>query len=228
MQRRPFSFRPLGYRRNPFGALTDSEWAAIAVVPEVVATAVADDDVHVQLIGPAGSGKTTILRRLSRQLQQPDRHVVYEYLPDGQRHFLTPLQPLDVFLLDEAQRLSWWQRRRWLNWVQYGNRRTIFSSHQDLGAHFARRALPLVTFRVDRLVTAESVRVMLMRRLAHFALEESERITLSEDAVHFLYQTFGAELREMAYFLYEVWQQQTEVGELTAVDLQQMMDAFDG
>ena len=64
MQRPFFHFPHIGYRRNPFGALTDEEWTAIAVLPPAIERILADDFEHLQLLGPMGIGKSTTLLAL--------------------------------------------------------------------------------------------------------------------------------------------------------------------
>ena len=68
----------------------------------------------------------------------------------------------------------------------------------------------------------------LAQRLAFFALPDAARVTLGETAVQFLYDTFGQNLREAEYFLYEVWQRQEAVGEITGAQLAAMFQSMAG
>lgn len=221
MGKRPFHFHTLGFRRNPFGALRDEEWAAVAVLPPVIQAQLDKALHHVQLLGPKGCGKTTTMRRIRADLEAQLLNVAYEYLPEGSSRFATQLTGLDAFFLDEAQRLNSWERRRWLKGVQNGRLRTIFSSHNDLSHLFARRRLPLTTINIDMQVSLAHYDAVLQQRLAYFALEVPPRITFAPAAVTFLYETFGADMREAEYFLYEVWQALEQAGVITAVFLQQ-------
>lgn len=217
-QERPFPAHHLGYTRNPFGTLTDAEWAAVTVLPAAVRQALPAGCRHLQLLGPAGVGKSSALRRIAAELQQAGRRVVYEYLPPGQRRFLSALDGVEVFLLDEAQRLSWPQRRRLVRWGETRGR-LIFSSHQDLRGRFGRQRPFLTTIDLAPLVTRQHWQAVISSRLAAFARPEAPRLTLAPEAVAHLHARFGADLRAAETLLYEVWQAADEVRVLSAADL---------
>ncbi|MBK8988893.1 MAG: hypothetical protein IPM39_22950 [Chloroflexi bacterium] len=208
MNRAHFHFYQLGYRRNPFGALTAAEWAAVAVLPSPVNLLLAVSPQNWQLLGPMGSGKTTSLLGLEAHFAALGQRVAYEYLPDGQSRFVTDTAELDLFLLDEAQRLSGRERRRLLRLVEHGRIRLIISSHEDLSPLFARWRRPLASVWLATEISVAHYWAVLERRLAYFALPDRERVTLAETAVSFLYDTFGHNMRDAEYFLYEVWQRQ--------------------
>ena len=65
-------------------------------------------------------------------------------------------------------------------------------------------------------VTPATYAAWIERRLAYFALPQTPAAALAPDAIQFLYDTFGPNMREAEYFMYEVWQGLTEVGEVTA------------
>lgn len=219
MKQRPFFYhRQLGYRCNPFGALTADEWMAVAFFPAAVAEILSHGFVHLQLTGRKGCGKTATLLKLVSYYQEQGRQVTYEYLPEGQTHFEAKLETLDVFVLDEAQRLHKQQRRRWL--AQATAVKLVFSSHEDLAAEFARHHLPLVTVRLDEDISVAHYQTWIKQRLDYFALPSGPRVTLTSGAVRFLHQTFGCDMREAEYFLYEVFQQEWEEGEIGAEALQ--------
>ncbi|MEJ2746356.1 MAG: hypothetical protein P8183_00315 [Anaerolineae bacterium] len=180
---------------------------------------------HLQFLGPMGSGKTTTLLQLADNLAQKGFHVAYEYLALGERNYKTETTTLDILLLDEAQRLNWQSRRRLLASLSQGRQgslRLILSSHKDLTGAFRRRGLPLQTVVVDEVLTAAFYGRILARRLAYFALPGRPHTTLSADAVQWLYETFYPNMRDAEYFLYEVWQRETAVREITAVHLKNL------
>ena len=219
-RKRPFHFHSLGFTRNPFGALNDDEWLSIAILTPRLQKAL-QTATHVQIIGPKGCGKSTALRWLTAHLQQENElSVVYEYLPEGSKRFNSKFDRLDVFLLDEAQRLNRRERRRWLKGVRNGRLRTIFSSHVNLTGLFERFKMQLTTINLESQISLEHYANILNKRLGAFALDSQPKIWFSDDAVLFLYNTFQLDLREMEYFLYEVWQGLEDVGEVTAVFLQ--------
>src|SRR5712692_10403753 len=125
-----FPFHALGFRSNPFRALTDEEWAAIVVLPEAILQAAASGG-HLQVLGEMGRGKTSTLLGLAEHFRHGGRFVEYEYLPIGQDMFKSPLAGLQVFLLDEVQRLRPDERRRLLAAAR-GGLRLILGSHDDL------------------------------------------------------------------------------------------------
>ena len=219
-RKRPFHFHTLGFSRNPFGALNDDEWPSIAILTPELQKAL-QTACHVQIIGPKGCGKSTALRWLTAHLQQENEFsVVYEYLPEGSKRFMSKFDGLGLFLLDEAQRLNRRERRRWLMGVKNGRFRTIFSTHANLSSLFARHKMPLTTIDLVSQISQKHYVNILSKRLVAFALDSQPKIWFSDDAVLFLYNTFQLNLREMEYFLYEVWQGLETVGEITAVSLQ--------
>jgi len=232
MQRPFFHFPHIGYSRNPFGALTDEEWTAIAVLPPVIERILANGFDHLQLLGPMGIGKSTTLLALQAwfvaaqkessrrdaetqrrkggpvarpQDAHPSNRIVYEYLPEGQRHFVTDTNKLDLFLLDEAQRLNWWQRRKLMKAASH--LRLIISSHEDLTPLFAKKDMNLTSVDLSGEMDEGWITAVIHKRLSYFAIPNQPHATLTPTAITYLVETFGQNLRQMEYFLYEVWQQ---------------------
>lgn len=223
---RPFPFHALGYRRNPFGSLTEAEWTAVGVLPPPIVAAL-ETERHLQLLGPKGSGKTSALLTGAVRLREEGKTVAFAHLAQGERRYQIDLDGADVFCLDEAQRLAWWARLWLLGRVRWGKRplRLIISSHRDLSPAFHRWGLPLASFSLPALVDAAHWQAVIKRRLHYFSRPQFGKtpVTPTPDAINWLYEQFGADLRAGEWFLYEVWQQlgqmETPPQTLTAVRL---------
>lgn len=209
-----FPFQALGFRCNPFRALDDAEWAAVAVMPPAVAAAAASGD-HLQILGAMGRGKTTALLALAARLRTARQRTAYEYLAEGQTRLTTDVAAVEVFLLDEAQRLSTRERGRLLS-AAVGGLRLMVSSHSDLGPQFARRGLALATVRLGA-TEPGTLAAVLERRLAYFALDPAQPgVKLEPEAVDVLHARYGSDLRAIERLLYEVFQGLEQPGPLTA------------
>lgn len=221
MEKRPFfAQRQLGFRRNPFSALTEQEWGATAFAPPACAFSPRQSKQNLQLIGQVGSGKSSLLLYYVGLLREEGVSVVYEYIPQGQRRFLSALDEVDIFVLDEAQRLNRWHLRRWMGWLcEKPSRRTLFGTHRNLAGWFEKRGLLLSTFDVAAAVSVETYACWLERRLRYFALDGEPVVRFTADAVQLLYMWFGADMRAAEYFLYDVLQGMGRPGTVTAVSL---------
>ncbi|MCA9934913.1 MAG: hypothetical protein H6662_11075 [Ardenticatenaceae bacterium] len=200
----PFPFHALGYSRNPFGALTDEEWTAVAILPQAICDVLPHGCRHVQVLGPKGAGKSTTLRKMAAELRAGRRRAVYEYLPEGQHYFSTNLHDVEIFCLDEVQRLNWWYLLRLVRWGGTQGR-LILGSHRDLTKWFGWQRPFLTTFYLPDLITRDHWQKAITARLRYFAIKENPH-TLSAEEIKQLYEKFGADMREGEYYLYEVWQ----------------------
>jgi hypothetical protein len=165
---------------------------------------------------------------LAQILGDRGKKVAYEYLALGEREIKTDTAVLDVYFLDEMQRLSRQAANNLLSKLERSagtGLRLIMSSHRDMGALFNRRQLPLKTFQLDISLTFQRFQAILDHRLATFAITDAKRTTLAPEAVEFLYATFYPNMRQAEYFLYDVWQKETAVRVITAVDLEQYYEA---
>lgn len=196
-------FHRLGFKCNPFRVLTNEEWAALSIVPSHVLALVKNTNGHIQFIGDMGRGKSTLLLGVLNYLRQQDINTAYEYIPEGQRHFTTRQLP-DVFLIDEVQRLIWWERRRLFKQIERG-RRLIFSTHKDMEQMFRRRAMALEIVDVNSLYDTRLLFEMWQHRLDYFRTDDS-KVMLTMDGVEFLVETFKNDRRSMERFLYEAFQ----------------------
>jgi chromosomal replication initiation ATPase DnaA len=216
-----FPFHALGLRCNPFRALTEEEWGDLALLPaELLAL---DPAAHVQILGERGHGKTSLLMGLAAHGRRRGKKLAYEYLAAGQNEFKTSLAGLDVFLLDEAQRLKGRERGRLLAEILSSDRapRLILSSHADLAPWFARRHLNLASLRLTA-AGVDHLRAVVERRLAYFALPGGPGVTLAPEAFNYLHRRFGGNLRAVEQLLYEACQQLTGPGEITAARLAEL------
>jgi hypothetical protein len=212
MSDRYFPHRAAGFACNPFRALGEAEEAHLAILPPAVLDAFEGSGDHLQILGENGRGKSTALRGLAALAEERGLRVAFEYLPERTARFGTDPRGLDLFALDEAQRLDRRERSRLLAGLQAGARpdgaavpRLVVSSHADLAPLFARHYLPLTSIRLSDL-GAEHTRAVLDGRLAAFALGDRPHATLSEDAHAWLAARFGDDLRAAIWLLYEAFQ----------------------
>ncbi len=207
--KRPFFFHhKLGYEKNPFGALTREEWTAVSFLPPALEEILTEPFVHLQLLGREGCGKTSTMLHLMSTFDAQITNLAYEYIPEGTTKFATDLAACDIFFLDEAQRLNWWQRRRWLKFHE--SCRFVFSSHRDFTAVFRKQNLALQTIDIEAQITPAYYQKWLDQRLAYFALPHVPRVQFDPQAAPYLYANFGSNIREAEYFLYDVWQTLSE------------------
>jgi hypothetical protein len=70
------------------------------------------------------------------------------------------------------------------------------------------------------------VTAVIHKRLAYFAIPNQAHATLTPAAITYLLETFGQNLRQMEYFLYEVWQQLDDTQFMDAARLQMLRDSM--
>ncbi|MBE2224465.1 MAG: hypothetical protein IAF02_23190, partial [Anaerolineae bacterium] len=104
----------------------------------------------------------------------------------------------------EAQRLNWWQRRKLVKAASH--LQLIVSSHEDLTPLFAKKGLNLISVDLSGEMDAGWITAVIHKRLAYFAIPNQPHATLTPAAITYLVETFGQNLRQMEYFLYEMWQ----------------------
>ena len=227
MSERYFPFHPLGFRSNPFRALTREEWAEVAIIPPQIEEMLASDFTHVQIIGEQGIGKTSTLLALQEYFTNLGQRVRYHYLHLGEKRFRGRLHSIDVLLLDEMQRLSITQRTRLLRKIAPRDGegiQLICSTHEDLAPIFEGQNRPLTTILLG-IYEETFVRQIMERRLQFFALDKQASLRFSEPAYRFLHKTFRSDLRSLEEFLYDVFQQQSFGGEISKETLQQAMQS---
>jgi chromosomal replication initiation ATPase DnaA len=207
-----FPFHSLGYQCNPFRAVTDDEWVSLAIVPESVERVLGEP--NFQILGDKGYGKTTTLLSLTARFKAQGLRTAYEHLEVEQNQFTTQLGNLDVFLLDEAQRLIGRERER----LMENRLRLVIASHEDLTPLFNRFGLPLATVRFETVPLAH-VAAVVERRLAFFALPDGpRRVTLQPEAIQLLHATFGADVRKIELALYEAFEAIKSRADLTTIE----------
>jgi hypothetical protein len=205
-----FPFHHLGFQCNPFRAVIDAEWIELAILPDFIPT----DFIHLQILGDKGRGKTTALLKLSSLFDQ----AAYEHLEVDQDRFITRLDGLSIFLLDEAQRLNARERERLFSKIKDTGLRVVLGSHEDYSPRFAKHGWPLTTVRLETVPRAH-VAAVIRRRLNYFALRsEQPALDLTPAAIAYLHQQYGADLRLIENVLYEVFEQLKGMGSITAID----------
>jgi chromosomal replication initiation ATPase DnaA len=163
---------------------------------------------------------------LAEHLTNQGQHVLYHYLPLGEKRFRGHLHAVDILLLDEMQRLSKTQRTRLLGKIapRDGNGlKLICSTHEDLTLLFERRNRLLTTIHLD-IHEERFVRQIIERRLQFFALDNHSKVKFSDPAYRLLTNTFKSDLRSLEIFLYTVFQQQDFESEITDEILKQAME----
>lgn len=204
MPQRFFPFHDLGLQANPFRTLTHEEWLAVTVLPREISQLLESEIGHLQFRGRKGCGKTTVLYSVEAHLRQAERRVAYERVAEDADRFSAPIEGLEFFLLDEAQRLTPAERHRLL--AAAPGLCLIIGNHEDFTRQFRRRGLSLLTINLDGMMFSE-LATILERRLAYFSLTGSPSHSFSASALTFLRRRYAPDLRAAELFLYEYFQQ---------------------
>lgn len=204
MTNKYFPFHAIGLQCNPFRTLTEDEWSELVVLPADCLSLLKDSEDHVQVIGDAGWGKSSMLRGIRRWCSERGIGVGFEYLPFGVNSFQSEPHTYEVFLLDEAQRLHRKELQRFLHAGDTGTR-LIWSSHKDLVDPPIPPQMGIVSLHLDGYTQKDLARI-LKTRIEAFTLEGRPLIAFSRSSLEFLERRHGANLRGMFEFLYEFFQ----------------------
>ena len=150
-----------------------------------------------EIVGPHGSGKSSLLAELLPLLEATGRHVNVYSLHQGDRTL--PISKSDVaawnadtqVAIDGYEQLSWWSKRRLQSWVKARHAGLLITAHQPMG-------LPPL-FATEPTLT-------LAREIVAQLLKSDQVQSLTGDDVAAAFAAHGANLREMLFSLYDVYQ----------------------
>ena len=183
--------------RNPFGQLTQEDRIAAAIVdtPRWLPSLV-DPRRAIQFMADCGRGKSTHLLALLAQC--PDG--AYVYLPeDGPKPKIPHGNPL---FIDEAQRMSWWQRQQSFR----SGVPLVLGTHEDLSTPLGRAGYHVETVDVTTMISPDRIHRLLNRRIELGRLSSREIPNITIDCVAGLVDRFGDNIRAMEGYLYDQFQ----------------------
>jgi len=198
-------FEHLNLRWNPFGEPEFSERRELAVVDvQDLANHIRTGRVAVQFLGGKGRGKTTHLLKLHGWF----RETPYVHFAEDEP---TPTIPRSsILFIDECQRLSRWRRARLFRAV----RSIGLTSHVDHSKQLRRAGLTPMTVLVGESLTVKRVEAIVRRRIEWARRGPGLVPRVSRQAVEWLVQRFGTDMRAAEDYLYDLFQTLTEVGDV--------------
>lgn len=162
-----------------------------------------DPDAVVQYVGEKGYGKTTHLLRIRESFPE----CSYLHIPEGERRRIPDGQPV---LIDEAQRLTWWQRRKLFR----QRRAIVLGTHRDFTGELVQAGRKVTTLSACAETSVTRLRKIVSRRM-EFARRSAGPIpTVSDATLKRLLQICGDDIRSMLQILYDQLQQMSEPGEI--------------
>jgi hypothetical protein len=218
LERQYFPSWCMGYRSNPFRSLTPQEWRDLAMLPEGLSSMIDSPPPLLQILGAQGAGKTSTLLALERTFHDRGWLVTYEYLPPGSNQVRSDLTQLQVYLLDEAQRLSPRAVQRLFARsypTSSSGLHLVLSTHEDLSTYTAKMGLPLETFRLGQ-HSRNFTLSLIERRLTYFERPGFRGTRIAPDALDLVISTCGTDLRKLEGLLYEVYQRWDAEGPIEA------------
>ena len=150
-----------------------------------------------EVIGPHGSGKSSLLAELLPLLEATGRRVALYSLHQGDRTL--PIAKADVaawneetqVVVDGYEQLSWWSKRRLQSQVKSRQAGLLVTAHQPMGLPSLFATQP--TLALARQIVAEVQKI------------DPDK-TLTDADVAAAFAAHGANLREMLFSLYDVYQ----------------------
>ena len=197
----------MGLRGNPFRVAEPAELVRLYVGMSEDSEATADEIVQsasplVQVIGPRGRGKTTLLLAVGDRLRRLGQPAHYVYFPPETRvRLVVPDPSTRVLLLDEAQRMTARAGRRARRWREQTGGRIIAATHEDLARFFGPEIWTVHLPPADAAVITEMFDVRI-----EWAGGDRRRIRLLPEAAAWLAEHTGGNLRQVEEICYEVFQ----------------------
>ncbi len=188
-------------RRNPFGHLSVQERTALVEVDvSEVARSLGSPDYAVQYVGEKGYGKTTHLLALRSGFESAG----YVHIAEGQQARIPSGVPL---LIDEAQRLTWSQRRR----IFPVGIPLVLGTHTDFERALRRAGRRVETIEVQRGTNPERLLRILNRRIEWVRRSPGPLPTIRLETAGRLLDQLGPNIRQIQRALYMVFQDLPEV-----------------
>lgn len=185
--------------RNPFGELTWTERAELAVVDELDEwlQLLASPRSALQFVGDCGFGKSTRLAAIQHRLPG----VEYVYYPEmGPRPPLPSRRPV---LVDEANRMGYLQHLRLLR----GGGPIVIGSHVDYSRRLRRAGFQVTTVHIGQSLTPGLAAKILNRRIEASRVDAGLPVPRVDEAyAERLLQQGGSNLRRIEHFLYQQFQ----------------------
>jgi energy-coupling factor transporter ATP-binding protein EcfA2 len=158
-----------------------------------------------QIVGPHGSGKSTLVAALVEVLEQAGRRALVIALHDGQRRL--PIGSLDdacqkganVFVIDGFEQLGFWARRSLTSRCRKLGWGLVVTAHRDVG-------FPTLAVTAPALLTAQAV----VDHLQNGHATHDRRIARSLVAEAF--SAARGDIREMLFALYDCYEQRDADG----------------
>ncbi len=189
-------YEHLNLRRNPFGELSLEEWATLAVVDVDAAVNRLQQPCHaVQFVGEKGYGKTTHL--LAIRSRFPD--AGYVHIPEGQRAAVPAGTPV---IVDEAQRLTWWQRLTTFR----ARVPLVLGTHRDFTRELLRSGRTVETIRVENATNAERLQQLLNARIEKSRRDVGAIPSIGSETVQLLLEKHGPDIRSAIHEMYVMFQ----------------------
>ena len=146
-----------------------------------------------QIVGPHGSGKSSLLAALSPALEAAGRRVVMLRLRDGQRHLPPEFEPggwngETQLVVDGYEQLSRWARWRLQRWQRHSSCGLLVTAHQSV-------RLPLLW---QTEPSAELLQTLVAALLQQPTLEPAQR-----ERVQAVFARRQGDLREALFDLFD-------------------------
>ena len=194
-------FAHLNLRRNPFGEFSTDELAALAQVEITRYVSLLSNPKYVvQFVGEKGYGKTTHLLAIASRFAS----AAYVHIAEGQRAAIPSGWPL---LIDEAQRLTWWQQIR----VFRGRTPLVLGTHYDFSDALRRAGRSVETIAVERELSDQRLCEILNARIRWVRRQEGQIPSIRLETARRLREQFGPNVRRVQQELYLKFQEMSAI-----------------
>ena len=186
----------LNLRRNPFGEFSVAERVALADVDvDQFDALLANPTAALQFVGEKGYGKTTHLLAIRGRFAEAG----YVHIAEGQRASIPVGRPL---LIDEAQRLTWWQQ-----WCVFRGRvPLVLGTHRDFTSLLLRAGRRVRTIAVRDCMDPPRLSRLLNARIGWVRRADGPLPRVRVETAAQLLQQFGPDIRSIEHELYAVFQ----------------------
>lgn len=157
-----------------------------------------------QILGESGWGKTQFLFGYLGALYLQEKSFYYHRLEEDQRHFRFPKDIL-YGVLDEAQRLYFWDRRFLFKTIQQKKMRLVIASHHDFENQFRQKKILFETLHLQP-PTVSVLQHYIEQCLQSAILDPKKSVpVLAEESLEPMLKQSHYNLHKIRRFLYEFY-----------------------